>query len=286
MPENFEAPKKPEKATKRNVNKGNPPSFKEALRQHEKDLVKNIQKNVDTIRQKFGIKVTFAESEKAEGQRTLEIPALEKRWEMTHYLLMEMGKLPKSVWAKFQLKAIMISGGVGRDMFGQESAGWMQSDGILELGFGYPLYHELFHRVDRLLGQDSFTNNDANVWFMEREGNVQNEYYRQLKAHVTRAEIRDSKWRELCKLDGESTEGWANETFNEDRANTAAALFDDAPDNRAEWEDSDKTPARAAQIKKELEEWSGGLLDKQYWTYLKAGKVDESYWEKRLKNQK
>jgi|GEM_PF-2793839 hypothetical protein len=287
MPENFERPKAPEKAEKKSIRRSNPLTFRDYLHEREKNLARDIKRNVDTIRQKFGVRVQFVEyGEEKQPDGTVKMPTFEYRWEMTEYLVKEMQKLPKKIWDKFKLERILITGGIGKDHWGNEYAGWMADDGTMKLGFGYPLYHELFHRIDHLLRQDSFTNDDVAVFFMEREGNTQNERYRELKDHTDRAKARDAKWREICKIDGIDALRWSNEEFNEDRANTSARLFDDAPDNFADWPSSDEHPARAAQIKKELYDWSEGLLDEQYWSDLRAGKVDEKYWEVRLKNKK
>lgn len=264
-----------------------PLSFKESLDEHEKNLPKKIKENIDFIYKKYGVKVEFfsMSENKKDLYHVQEANSAnpDRALALTNYLRVEMSKLPKVLWQKFQIKKMLLDNGDMKDTRNYEIAGVMEQSGVMSLGYGYPLYHELFHRVDHLMKQDISLNQEADLSGMEYDGRTNNEHYRELAERVPRAQAVRKMWKRLAILDGEEnvSGGWDYEEVSEDRANVSASLFDETPKKKTGFPLPSACPNRAERLRAEIKEWSDGLLDERYWTDLRAGKVDENYWKNR-----
>lgn len=235
-----------------------------------KILLEKIKNNKEWFKKEYGIKVEFLSKKEKVGtgewQGTnndfyAEPSSLRQSAELLENIKTEIIKIPLLLFKKMKISKMVICKNITRGK--TEIAGFMkmrQKNAEFYIQNSFCFFHELFHQIDFLDGGRH--------------------------SILTTSVRKNMKWLELG---GETEVSFKTLTFaDEEQCDYFAYLFnlDKGPD----WykkkliylnKNNPINPRKLGAMKKFLLEWSGGLLNEQYWKDLTAGKVDRNYWAKK-----
>lgn len=280
------------------------PKLHETIQDHHiVDADRRIKPIVYHLQDRYGVGLEFSLSEQdnALGLYGWEVSPAEKI-RMAGIVQDELGKLPPPLVRKSNLQRIVVAKGLSNDKYGLqpvlgpglaatngESMYLYTLSGISDWALGWQensmfrrsVAHELHHLSDISDGIDS----DDAQW-ADINPNGEADYFNG-DNEASAAWQRNNIGRMLLHIQSPH-EGFASfyarTQVGEDQAEVAAMLFaQDAVVGRMIY-DHMQNPVlseKLANMKGKYLEWSGGLMDEQYWDDLRGGMVDENYWDER-----
>lgn len=177
----------------------------------------------------------------------------------------ELIKLPPPLIVKAELGTIRFSDRIYEDYKEEPSqlAGYVHPDSsYINLVDIWPFFHELFHKIDIAMGTLACSDREAEV----------------SPQKCMAIDDANQKWGELDRKELKLRKNW-----DEEQAEMSRKLFNSEKPRiyRKQYRPLlRRTGSRQQldQVKAWLYEWSGGLLNEEYWTDLQNGRVDEAYW--------
>ncbi len=243
--------------------------YAEARERENKRLFEALQKDMEFIEKRYGTKIEFATKNfTSEGSGRGEIKFAPS--ELREYRLLvkglreDFGKIPPDAWRKLQIGKIVCVGKI----IDKDAIGIIRADrnpSTMYISERYPFFHEMFHRVDYLMGtfQGSgfLTITDEPN---EIPGGYQNHVWDSLDPNQE-----DSVIAELGGTD-------------EEQAHYCSKLFRPDSDINDRYTYLKKIdPKKIEAMKYMLNKWSNGQLDEQFWEDSNNKKVGEDYWQNR-----
>lgn len=130
------------------------------------------------------------------------------------------------------------------------------------------IHHEIFHRADQQSGE--LNEKQQRKW--KKLNRLSNPYLYRAYWNMS--------WQDRTKLpiDG-FARGYGRVDVWEDRATVAELLMSDLKKLEQKAEEDEVLANKVKRVVIDLHRWSGGRMNKQYFEDLKAGKVQEGYWQ-------
>lgn len=264
----------------------------------EKEL---IEREIKWFKEKYGIEVVQIQKKEERvrgiyGKRILP-PSAGKVIKLLKGLKEQIVRLPSFLIKKANLKKISLCEDIKNYKVNDgEEIGYAHgfvdpsSDCLqIYIGSSFCFYHELYHGVAKIENEyyddqydlDNFAHRISLQFFKKGEKDFVEAEKKVAEAEKKTAEARKKieKWRQLDPND----KNVSLKNFNEERANYFAYLLNT---DKKDWyfdEEDPPYPAKIKAMKKFMKKWSGELLDNQFFKDIKAGKVDEYYWDKKQK---
>lgn len=257
-----------------------------------------IEREVAWFKEKYGIEIeTIQKKEELQSglwkKYYINPPSAENIIKLLKELKDQIIRLPSSLIQKANLKKIVLCGDIEvRKIDDEKKVSYKHGftmTGLDSLSVyirsSFCLYHELYHKIASIENEEfSFQmeiNASVSSDLLEGMSEEMKKSFTESAEKIADAKRKTMEWKKLDPND----EDFNLEVYNEERANYFGYLLNT---DKKDWyfDEKDPTlPAKVTAMKEFMKKWSGGVLDDQFFEDIKAGKVDERYWDERLKKK-